>query len=249
MDGKQTPYVLPCGHSVCYECSYKLSNNLPAKDSKCPFCRRSLPSQKSAFSVNYALLAVLDQFIMENKQSQFKEMEGSNQALPVAEKKENEHVGNFPRSSSCVKSLRFTAEINATSRIESEPMTSAKKSLETLVDYRRASHIWKEPILPRFEDPRVTGRKSRLKEPIRMSNGNFSPISKSASSLMTQQSSKCFVKSKPPVIPPHVPLNYDFIKAGEVIPENRRPPGNNQRNIIYLPGTTPDCETNSETLN
>ena len=295
MQGPQTPHVLPCGHSLCQECTLKLVNaaslnNIsfsanPAgvlaslghsKEAKCPFCRRPLPTQKNAISINYALLAVLDQYL--NASSKCRKLTiGEQMTLTedIANPAKNENCEQIIVNTDTMMNSRKVETLRSSTHAALKRLRVSHQQYESNADIcqtesqtaslnrgedqtsnmpmrtndgRRASclftgnQIGNPPMILDPSDIEIHRPQTRLDEPVRMSRGSRDGVckrllgpSKSASILCEQSSSvgssrgylssaSSSTKLTPPVVPPKMPLNYDFIQAGENIPCSRRPP-------------------------
>ncbi|XP_075266224.1 uncharacterized protein LOC142358645 isoform X1 [Convolutriloba macropyga] len=146
VQGPQTPHVLPCGHSLCQECTLKLVNaaslnNLsfsanPAgvlaslghsKEAKCPFCRRPLPTQKNAISINYALLAVLDQYL--NASSKCRKLTNGEQMTLT------EDIANPAKNENCEQII-----VNTDTMMNSRKVETLRSSTHAALKRLRVSH-------------------------------------------------------------------------------------------------------------
>ena len=243
-EGQQTPYVLPCGHSVCLECSFRLLGS-PPKDAKCPFCRRSLPTHKNGLSVNYALLSVLDQHFDSRKSMSI----CSSSKTEVVENSQKDETG-YSHNSGMYSSGRNN--LSASSRSSNLKMFLDRNSFAE--ESQSTSCIFVENISA-FQTDATFARSPR-----RLGNeqhgrlvshktvvDRYSKFSgtKSASNLNTHRSSLARATPTAPPVPPKVPLNYSFIEAGESIPPHRLP----HSNTTILPASQHHkCQSSSSDL-
>nr|UEC49175.1 ift80 [Hofstenia miamia] len=63
-NGKHSPRVLPCGHTLCSACCEHISTEVNARLAgfiRCPICREKTPIPPHSFTFNYALSAVISE--------------------------------------------------------------------------------------------------------------------------------------------------------------------------------------------